>query len=200
MAAHFAILQNFVNGFSREHSSIMKLCVLLLAVLALLAHAAAFVPAPASFSVLQRSTQLQKCAIEHSTARRQALTQTMQSARAVSAAAIGLAVVSAAAPALAAVPEWIAPTRLVLDPALIYLEFAFVCRIVLSWYPKIDLNKTPQNLVAWPTEPLLKPTRAVVPPAFGVDVSPIVWVMIMSFLREVLLGQQGVLTLLAQKG
>jgi YggT family protein len=131
------------------------------------------------------------------------LTQTMSlqhSARAVSAAAIGLAVVSAASPALAAVPEWIAPTRLVLDPALIYLEFAFVCRIVLSWYPKMDLNRLPLNLVAWPTEPLLKPTRAVVPPAFGVDVSPIVWVLLLSFLREVLLGQQGVLTLLAQKG
>jgi YggT family protein len=181
----------------------MKLSALLLAALAILAHVTAFIPAPVSQCTLQRSTQLQKGAHEHSSTRRQALTQTMSlqhSARAVSAAAIGLAVVSAASPALAAVPEWIAPTRLVLDPALIYLEFAFVCRIVLSWYPKMDLNRLPLNLVAWPTEPLLKPTRAVVPPAFGVDVSPIVWVLLLSFLREVLLGQQGVLTLLAQKG
>ena len=124
----------------------------------------------------------------------------LQLNRSATAAAIGLAILTSASPALAAVPEWIAPTRLLLDPLLIYLEFAFVCRIVLSWYPKIDLNKAPQNFVAWPTEPVLKPTRAVVPPAFGVDISPIVWVMIMSFTREVFLGQQGILTLLAQKG
>ncbi|CAM9838383.1 unnamed protein product [Phaeothamnion confervicola] len=115
-------------------------------------------------------------------------------------AAFALAVAAAAAePALAAAPGWVAPTRLALDPALLYFEFAFVCRIVLSWYPQTDLNKAPQNLVAWPTEPLLRPTRQVVPPAFGVDVSPIVWVMICSFLREILLGQQGLLTLLSNK-
>lgn len=65
---------------------------------------------------------------------------------------------------------------------------------------QLDLNSVPQNLVAWPTEPILKPTRAVVPPAFGVDISPIVWVMICSFLHEILLGQQGILNLISAKG
>ena len=50
-----------------------------------------------------------------------------------------------------------------------------------------------------PTEPLLKPTRAMIPPVGGVDVSPIVWVMTISFMNEILLGKQGLLVLLSNK-
>ncbi|CAM9395361.1 unnamed protein product, partial [Ectocarpus sp. 4 AP-2014] len=123
----------------------------------------------------------------------------------VSGLATGAAVVALAAlggfPGLAAAeaPAWVGPTKLVLDPILLYFEFAFVARIVLSWYPKLDLNSAPQNLVAWPTEPILRPTRAIIPPAFGVDISPIVWVMICSLVHEILLGQQGILNLMSNK-
>ena len=37
-----------------------------------------------------------------------------------------------------------------------------------------------------------------VPPSFGVDISPVVWIAVASFLREILLGQQGILVLMAQ--
>ncbi|CAM9328365.1 unnamed protein product [Ectocarpus sp. 8 AP-2014] len=119
----------------------------------------------------------------------------------VSGLATGATVVALAAlggfPGLAAAeaPAWVGPTK----PALLYFEFAFVARIVLSWYPKLDLNSAPQNLVAWPTEPILRPTRAIIPPAFGVDISPIVWVMICSLVHEILLGQQGILNLMSNK-
>ncbi|CAB1120935.1 unnamed protein product [Ectocarpus sp. CCAP 1310/34] len=119
--------------------------------------------------------------------------------------ATGATVVALAAlggfPGLAAAeaPAWVGPTKLVLDPTLLFFEFAFVARIVLSWYPKLDLNSAPQNLVAWPTEPILRPTRAIIPPAFGVDISPIVWVMICSLVHEILLGQQGILNLMSNK-
>lgn len=61
----------------------------------------------------------------------------------VSGLATGVAVVALAAlggfPGLAAAeaPAWVGPTKLVLDPTLLYFEFAFVARIVLSWYPKV---------------------------------------------------------------
>ena len=45
-------------------------------------------------------------------------------------------------------------------------------RVVLSWFPKYNLNELPWNIAAWPTEPILKPTRALVPPVAGVDVAP----------------------------
>lgn len=71
-------------------------------------------------------------------------------------------------------------------------------RIVLTWYPQIDLNRLPFNLVAWPTEPFLTPMRKLVPPIGGVDITPIIWVGIFSLLRELLLGQQGLLIMMSK--
>lgn len=74
-----------------------------------------------------------------------------------------------------------------------------IIRIILSWYPKTDLAKAPWIYIAVPTEPLLRATRKVVPPVGGVDISPIVWFAIMSFVHEILVGPQGLLVLLEQK-
>jgi YggT family protein len=72
----------------------------------------------------------------------------------------------------------------------------FIFRIILTWYPQVNLNRLPFNLIAWPTEPFLVPTRKLVPPIGGVDISPIIWVGIVSLLREILLGQQGLLRMI----
>jgi len=76
--------------------------------------------------------------------------------------------------------------------------FFFIFRIILTWYPQVDLEKFPINIVVWPTEPFLFVTRKLIPPIGGVDISPIIWVGIASLLREILLGQQGVLIMLAR--
>ena len=75
------------------------------------------------------------------------------------------------------------------------MTLLFIFRIVLTWYPQAQLNSFPFNLVAFPTEPFLLPTRKLVPPLGGVDISPIIWVGVFSLLRELLLGQQGLLTM-----
>lgn len=75
------------------------------------------------------------------------------------------------------------------------MTLLFIFRIVLTWYPQAQLNSFPFNLVAFPTEPFLLPTRKLVPPLGGVDISPILWVGVFSLLRELLLGQQGLLTM-----
>lgn len=75
------------------------------------------------------------------------------------------------------------------------MTFLFIIRIVLTWYPQVDLKKFPFNVVAIPTEPFLAPTRRIISPLGGVDITPIIWVGIFSFLREILLGQQGLLTM-----
>lgn len=69
----------------------------------------------------------------------------------------------------------------------------FIFRIVLTWYPQIELSKFPFSLIAIPTEPFLIPTRKLIPPLGGVDISPIIWVGVFSLLRELLVGQQGLL-------
>ncbi|GFE71208.1 YggT family protein [Chroococcus sp. FPU101] len=71
----------------------------------------------------------------------------------------------------------------------------FIFRIVLTWYPQIDLNRFPFNIIAKPTEPLLIPVRKIVSPIGGVDISPIIWIGICTLLRELLVGQQGILTM-----
>lgn len=72
----------------------------------------------------------------------------------------------------------------------------FIFRIILTWYPQVELNEMPFKLVYWPTEPLLIPVRKVIPPIGGVDISPVIWAGVVSLLRELLAGQQGLLRML----
>lgn len=96
--------------------------------------------------------------------------------------------------------SWIAPVRFVLGPTLSIGTIFFLMRVVLSWFPTYKLDELPWSVVAIPTEPFLKLTRKLVPPVAGVDISPIVWVSVLSFFSEILLGPQGLLTILAKKG
>jgi YggT family protein len=84
----------------------------------------------------------------------------------------------------------------ILSPLLGVMIFLFIFRIVLTWYPQLNLNRFPFNVVAWPTEPFLVPMRKLVPPLGGVDITPIIWVGIFSLLREILVGQQGLLMMM----
>ena len=74
----------------------------------------------------------------------------------------------------------------------------FIFRIVLTWYPQVDLAQMPYKLIAAPTEPFLVPLRKIVSPIGGVDITPIIWVGIFSFAREILIGQQGLLTMMSR--
>ena len=78
------------------------------------------------------------------------------------------------------------------------LTLAFLIRLILTWYPKVDLNKGFWLLVAIPTSYILNFTRKLIPPIGGVDVSPVIWIGIISFLREILVGQQGLIKLAMQ--
>jgi YggT family protein len=75
------------------------------------------------------------------------------------------------------------------------MTILFIFRIVLTWYPQVQLTRFPFNSIAIPTEPLLKPVRKVIPPLGGVDISPIIWVGLCTLLREILVGQQGLITM-----
>jgi YggT family protein len=89
--------------------------------------------------------------------------------------------------------------HLLLGLLLAVWTLLFLFRIVLTWYPQLDLHKGALRLIAWPTEPLLGPTRRLIQPIGGVDVTPVVWVGLISLLRELLVGQQGLVTQLMQR-
>jgi YggT family protein len=84
--------------------------------------------------------------------------------------------------------------HLVLGLLLAAWTLAFLLRIVLTWYPQLDLKQGAWPLIAWPTEPVLALTRRVVAPIGGVDVTPVIWVGLISLVRELLVGQQGLLS------
>ena len=91
--------------------------------------------------------------------------------------------------------------RLVLPPFAMGLglllsawTLLFLFRIVLTWYPQVDLSQGVWKLVAIPTEPVLAVSRKLIAPIGGVDVTPVIWVGLVSLIRELLVGQQGLLT------
>ena len=82
---------------------------------------------------------------------------------------------------------------------LSFLTLVFLIRLILTWYPKVDLNKGLWLLIAIPTNPILNFTRKLIPPIGGVDVGPVIWIGIISFLREILVGHQGIIKIAMQK-
>ena len=90
-------------------------------------------------------------------------------------------------------------SHLVLGLLLAFWTVAFLIRIVLTWYPHVDLGSGFWPLIAWPTESFLAVTRRVVAPIGGVDVTPVIWVGVISLVRELLVGQQGLLSQLLMR-
>ena len=88
---------------------------------------------------------------------------------------------------------------LTLGILLSFLTLVFLIRLILTWYPKVDLNKGFWLLIAIPTNSILNFTRKFIPPIGGVDVGPVIWIGIISFFREILVGQQGLIKLAIQK-
>jgi YggT family protein len=78
------------------------------------------------------------------------------------------------------------------------MTLLFLFRIVMTWYPQLEASRFPYSWIIAPTEPFLAPSRRLIPPLGGVDITPILWVGLFSLLREVLLGQQGLLTMFLQ--
>jgi len=80
--------------------------------------------------------------------------------------------------------------------SLSFLTLAFLIRLIMSWYPKIDTSKGLWIIVLLPTSSILKFTKKIIPPIGGVDVTPVIWIGIISLMREILVGQQGIIKLI----
>ena len=78
---------------------------------------------------------------------------------------------------------------------LSFLTISFLIRLVLTWYPKVDLNRGLWLVISIPTSSILTLTKRLIPPIGGVDIGPVIWIGIISFLREILVGQQGLIKL-----
>ena len=78
------------------------------------------------------------------------------------------------------------------------LTLAFLVRLIISWYPKINTSNGLWIIVLLPTSSILKLTKKIIPPIGGVDITPVVWIGIVSLIREILVGQQGLIKLIVK--
>ena len=58
------------------------------------------------------------------------------------------------------------------------IQYIIIARILLSWFPNIDWWKQPFKLINDIAEPILAPFRRLIPPIGGLDLSPIVLLLI----------------------
>ncbi len=70
----------------------------------------------------------------------------------------------------------------------------FLMRIVLSWYPQVNIKNGFWLLFYLPTEIFLSFTRVFIKPIGGVDIAPVIWFGIVSLARELLVGPQGIIS------
>jgi YggT family protein len=88
------------------------------------------------------------------------------------------------------------PMRAVLDVVLIVLQlyvYVIIASAILSWLVAFnvvnrynDLVRSIWNLVTALTEPLLKPIRGVIPNFGGIDISPVILLLLIFFIQRVI--------------
>ncbi len=86
-----------------------------------------------------------------------------------------------------------------LEIVLSFLTLIFLIRLIMTWYPKLKEGNGFWLIVTLPTNRILNITKKIIRPIGGVDVSPVIWIGIISFVREILVGQQGLIKLAIQK-
>lgn len=59
-----------------------------------------------------------------------------------------------------------------------------IIRILLSWFPNVDWFNPPFSVLSQLTDPYLNIFRSVIPPLGGIDFSPILAFLLLSFVRQ----------------
>ncbi|KAF6002041.1 YGGT [Cyanidiococcus yangmingshanensis] len=84
----------------------------------------------------------------------------------------------------------VATLRSLLALAFTTYTVLFLLRFVIPWFPQIKEERLPWSFVFWATESVLRSTRRLIPPQGGVDITPLA--------QELLVGPQGIVTILAR--
>ncbi|MBP7962732.1 MAG: YggT family protein [Caldilineaceae bacterium] len=64
--------------------------------------------------------------------------------------------------------------------------FAIFARIILTWIPGLDPYHPAVQMLARITDPVLEPARRIIPPIGMIDISPIVVLLVLSFIQNFL--------------
>ena len=69
---------------------------------------------------------------------------------------------------------------------LTILSWAILIRVLLSWIPNLDRGNPVVQLLVQVTDPVLEPARRIIPPIGGMDISPIVVLLLLRLLQQLL--------------
>lgn len=59
-----------------------------------------------------------------------------------------------------------------------------IIRILLSWFPNLDWFNPPFSVLSQLTDPYLNLFRSIIPPLGGIDLSPILAILLLRFLQQ----------------
>ena len=72
----------------------------------------------------------------------------------------------------------------------IYLVLMII-RVLLTWFPNINLYDPPFSILTQLTDPYLNLFRSIIPPLGGIDFSPLIAFFVLQFGSEFLIGLLG---------
>lgn len=68
--------------------------------------------------------------------------------------------------------------------------YLIIIRVLLTWFPNIDFYKQPFAALSQLTDPYLNLFRSVIPPLGGIDISPILAILLLQLAGGLLGGLQ----------
>lgn len=80
----------------------------------------------------------------------------------------------------------VASLIVLVDRAIELLTILVVVRVLLSWVPSVDYGHPLISLIVRITDPILQPVRRVLPPVGGLDLSPIIAILLLSLVGKLL--------------
>jgi len=113
---------------------------------------------------------------------------------------LGVLALASADLKLAMSPQDAAQLQSVLKPVFLVVQVLFLSRIILDSVGKVNKTQMPFALCYYPTEPFLVPVRSIFKPEAGVDIAPIIWLMLVSLAAELITGLNGILPTLMENG
>jgi YggT family protein len=80
----------------------------------------------------------------------------------------------------------VASLIVLVDRAIELLTILVVVRVLLSWVPSVDYGHPLISLIVRITDPILQPVRRVLPPVGGLDLSPIISILLLNLVGKLL--------------
>ncbi len=71
-----------------------------------------------------------------------------------------------------------------LNLLLLALEIAILIRVLMSWIPNLNPDNPIVQIIRSITDPILEPARRLIPPIGGLDISPLVVLLLLNLLRS----------------